>query len=1171
MGERSTVSSPVNPGSRARLAAMRGHWGAAALRTNAWLGVAFVFAILVFPANAQESRWRQLTEQVTLLRQQGRTADAIPLAQEAVRVAESTFGADDSHVVVSLNELGLLLKDQEKFADAESFFRHALGISLKVEGQESRSTASILNNIADLYRIEGKYPDAEKLFLQAMTIQEKVLGPNDPAVGVDANNLAILYVTEGRYADAEPLYRRVIAIDEKAQGPEGADLAKDFNNLADLYENQGKYSDAEQLFAKALAIDLKAHGKDHPAVAIDLDNLASVYMDEGKLLAAEPIFLRALAIDENSSGPAGAAVAADEDSLAVLYDKEGRYREAEPLYRSALSNREKALGPDHPEVARILNNLAALYAEEGRNGDAEALYLRAIDIREKKLGPMHPLVALTVGNLAQMYKTQGKWSEAEAMYRRAMAIDLKTVGQEHPRVAVLLNNMANLFAEEGKLPDAERLLRGALAIDEKAFGPNHLIVAQNLNNLAEIEEDESKFADAEPLYQRALAIAEKSLGANHPDVAADLVGLASVYEREGKYAEAEPLFRRALTIYESSLGPDHPKTGEAQMNLAVFYYDWGKPDLAAPYFDKRLGNLMDQFRSNATYMSEKDRLIFLGTVPGAFPLFFSFALKYHDRDPALAGKVYDALLQEKGFIAASSAALRAKILASGDKDTLALLDKLTAKKTQLAGLVSSTQGDPADRRKQIAQLEQETNQIEQEIVKRSSALAEQKTLSTVTWRDVQKALKPGEAAVELTRFQFHNGKSFTSTVYYVALVVKPESKNPEFIVLGEAKRLESAPMADYRAQVGLTRGLSAEPSPEEAAKPGSGAGNTSAAYEAFWKPLESALGTSKRVFISPDGVLNQIPIGLLADSSGKLLLEKYELRTVNSTKDLLRPRHAAISKSAVLVGNPKFDLTEAEQRTALAGLRLGVASPSGVAAPTAGTAQSGHRSGDVRGGKLNPLPGTEVEVNAINSLLRGSGWQVTPYTGDRALKEVVSRLRGPRVLHIATHGFFLAGAENAQKTQSSRSQHMAFDDPMLRSGLLFAGANRTESGTGPTAGLDDGVLTASEASQLDLQNTELVVLSACETGLGQETNSEGVFGLRRGLQEAGADAVMMSMWSVPDRETQELMALFYAKWLGGLEKPEALRQAQLQERETVRQRYGKDLPYYWAAFVLVGR
>lgn len=142
---------------------------------------------------------------------------------------------------------------------------------------------------------------------------------------------------------------------------------------------------------------------------------------------------------------------------------------------------------------------------------------------------------------------------------------------------------------------------------------------------------------------------------------------------------------------------------------------------------------------------------------------------------------------------------------------------------------------------------------------------------------------------------------------------------------------------------------------------------------------------------------------------------------------------------------------------------------------------------------------------------------------------------------------------------------------MLRAGLFFAGADRVRQGAAPEAGVDDGVLTAYEASQLNLQGTELVVLSACETGLGKDLNIDGVFGLRRGLQEAGADALMMSMWSVPDKETQELMSLFYQKWLGGMEKPEALRQAQLEERETVKKRYGKDLPFYWGAFVLIGR
>ena len=164
----------------------------------------------------------------------------------------------------------------------------------------------------------------------------------------------------------------------------------------------------------------------------------------------------------------------------------------------------------------------------------------------------------------------------------------------------------------------------------------------------------------------------------------------------------------------------------------------------------------------------------------------------------------------------------------------------------------------------------------------------------------------------------------------------------------------------------------------------------------------------------------------------------------------------------------------------------------------------------------------------------------------------------------------MSDQEVAQKTKSARAA-APIEDPMLRSGLFFAGADRLRSGAASAQGLEDGVLTAYQASQLNLEGTELVVLSACETGLGQQSNGERVFGLRRGLQEAGADAVMMSMWSVPDQETQELMALFYAKWLGGMEKPEALRQAQLEERETVRKRFGKDLPYYWGAFVLVSR
>ena len=177
----------------------------------------------------------------------------------------------------------------------------------------------------------------------------------------------------------------------------------------------------------------------------------------------------------------------------------------------------------------------------------------------------------------------------------------------------------------------------------------------------------------------------------------------------------------------------------------------------------------------------------------------------------------------------------------------------------------------------------------------------------------------------------------------------------------------------------------------------------------------------------------------------------------------------------------------------------------------------------------------------------------------------MKRISGPRVLHVATHGVFRPDAGPNANTRSSAAGGR--EDPMLRSGLLFAGANQARSGTA----VEDGELTAYEAIGLNLQGTELVVLSACETGLGTVRNGEGVFGLRRALEVAGAQTILMSLWDVPDLETRELMTRFYRLWLSGLEKPAALRRAQLQMRAVVKARYGRDLPYYWGAFVLTGR
>jgi CHAT domain-containing protein/tetratricopeptide repeat protein len=222
------------------------------------------------------------------------------------------------------------------------------------------------------------------------------------------------------------------------------------------------------------------------------------------------------------------------------------------------------------------------------------------------------------------------------------------------------------------------------------------------------------------------------------------------------------------------------------------------------------------------------------------------------------------------------------------------------------------------------------------------------------------------------------------------------------------------------------------------------------------------------------------------------------------------------------------------------------------------------------GGVLCPLPGTATEVQSIGELLRGKNWRISSYQDEHALEEVVKSAERPRVLHVATHGFFLSD-QQVKRRGGLDADPSGFEDPMLRSGLFFAGADRTLKGEPPVEGVENGVLTAYEAMTLNLQGTELVVLSACETGRGHVQNGEGVFGLPRALQEAGSEAVLMSLWSVPDRETQELMTLFYRNWLSGMEKPQALRRAQITEEDQVRKRYGKDLPYYWGAFILVSR
>jgi CHAT domain-containing protein/Tfp pilus assembly protein PilF len=969
---------------------------------------------------------------------------------------------------------------------------------------------------------------------------------------------------EGKFVEALRVAQQALDVAESTFAPENLNFAKSLHDVALLYTQQGQYTEAEPLHKRALGIREKMLGPNHLDVAESLEGLAAFYKLQGRYAEAEPLYRRAIGIFETAPGSERSEELADTlGNLGALCQAQGRYAEAEQLCKRAAAIYEKTLGPAHYKVAISVNNVGKLYFEQGRYGDAEPFYKRALAIYDKSLGPEHPLVGVSVNNLALLYDQQGRYSEAEILFKRALAIFEKTLGPDHPTLATLLNNLGMVYFRQGLYNEAEPLYKRSLTIYENKLGPEHPSVALPLSNLAGVYRTEGRYWEAEILLRRALAIREKAFGPQNSDLATVLNNLGELYFDQARYNDAEPLYKRAEAIYDSVLGPEHANVATLinLSNLAMLYDAEKSPQQAASFYDRSLTALANQFDYYFSYMSEKDRLTFLTTVSDRFPRYFRFCLNYRQKFPDLLGKMYDVVLWEKGFIAQSVIAQREQIESGGDKETLGLLNQLTAKKTEIARLLTAQPTDREQWHKQIDQVTQEANELESKLVRRSASLAEQMKLAHVSWRDVQKSLKSGQAAVEFVRFPYYDGKNLTDANFYVALIVRPESRQPTLVVLidpnNAPQTLEQGALRNYRQSVNV----------QQAA-----ATNTPSFYDVFWKPLEPALAGVKHIYVSPDGALNQVSFSVVPDSSGKLLIERYDLRVIFSTKDILRDKRHYATNTAVLIGNPAFGLEESAQRATVLSLQKNVAATgppnSGPPAPTGMT--RGPLSRDRFSGALDTLPATQTELNEIHTLLEKKKWQVQLYTGQQALKESIKRVQHPRVLHVATHGFFEPD-EQRQPSGPGDDRPAALEDPMLRSGLFFAGANRTLTGKPTPDDIDDGILTAYEATGLNLQGTELVVLSACDTGRGEQQTGEGVFGLRRAFQEAGARSVLMSMWSVPDQETQELMTLFYSKWLAGKDKHDALREAQLELRETVKSRYGKDSPFYWGAFVLVGQ
>ncbi len=959
-----------------------------------------------------------------------------------------------------------------------------------------------LNGEVEKLKRAGKYDAALALVEKALATAEKGLGQEHPLVAVSLNNLAETCQAKGDFAKAEPLYLRALAITEKAHGAEHALVADIHGNLGAFYFTRGEYAKAEQSSLRALAIRQKLLGAEHTDIALSLNNLAVIYIGQGDLAKAEPPLMQALAI------------------------------------------REKALGKEHPDVGETVNNLGGVNRERGDFTKAEAFYLRGLAIREKSLGKEHPSVAESLSNLGSLYKTKGDYSKAEQYLLSSFTMREKALGAKHPVVGASCNNLAETYRAMGDYAKAAPYYERAITIAEEAFGKEHPNVTTSLNNLGMLYRNQGDLAKAEPLLIRTLAIREKTLGKEHFNVAVSLGNLASVYYAKGEYDKAEPLLLRALAIREKVLGNEHPNVTLSLNNLAKLYEAKGDFKQAIAYQSRCNDATESDLTRNLASGSERQKLLYLNQTRSYVDLTISLHTRFAPNDAKALRAAVTVLLQRKGRALDAMADTIEALRRRASKDDQALLEQLSNARSRLAIVTLRGPGrTPVEKHQaNLKLLGDEVERLENDIAQRSVEFRSQS--QKVTIEAVQKAIPAGAALVDFALYQqAEKAGEAADKPHYVAYILRRQGE-PLWVELGEAQAIDAA-ISRLRQALRDKRRLDVK----RLAR---------AVDRRVMQPVRHLLGKTQRVLLSPDGSLNLIPFAALVDERGAYLVKRYTFTYLTSGRDLLRLQTKLPSKQMALVmADADFNGNAGDEQTA--------ADESARLAQRTSEAP-GPRLGEVKFEPLARLTATADEATKVKNSLPEAMLYLRREATESRLKQVSS----PAILHIATHGFFL---DQVNQTAGERTRlairkgiddelpaDVPMDNPLLRSGLFLANANLGKSGD------DDGTLTASEAAGLDLWGTKLVVLSACDTGIGKVVSGDGVYGLRRALVLAGSESQMMSLWAVSDQGTQELMIDYYKRLQRGEGRSAALRNVQLKMLTTAKRQH----PFYWASFIQSG-
>lgn len=1148
--------------------------------------------------------------------------ESLKKASEALEAAHQTN--DVAGAALAQQALAKALQDVARTDDAVAAWIEAAQLWAGIGCTPQQITALVR---AGLLRIPDRKSEAETLFGQALSIGKAETQHPEP-VAQALYDAGIAIGDRGQEPPALDYLALTLTIREK-QAPESLNMVETLNALAKYARNRGirntddqYYSVAKDYATRAVEIGQRV-APDSSLLAESFRRLGTVDLDASSdPVAARQHYLTALSI-ERTAAPAGSELQATIlRDLALLETQLTNFTLAHEYSGEAVAIAER-IAPESLLLDGILENEGILETHEGDLPAARQHLQHALEIRQKLHASMGSVwinigsvaldqydfaaartyfekalayftekfpntsgIPFALQDLSETYRMQGDFATALEYGKRALANDEAKLG-ESLDTATALNTVGDVLLEMGQFSQADDYYRKALNMREKLV-PGSLQVADSLVDLAKVARAQKNDSLAMEYDRRALEMGQKSCP-NSWCVTKILNELGELAYGQGDLAAAEGYLRRVVDVREKSLGPMHPDLARSLNDLALTVAAQGKTTeaLADALRAERIG--AEHLRVSVRTLSERQALAYEGIRASGLDLALTLVAG-HSGMPFARSEVFDAVIRSRALVFDELAARQRSAYGSGGPEVRQLADRLSTTRARLATLVFRGAGDmkPEEYRSLLDQTRQAKEKAEQMLAERSLAFRQDQSRAQLGLKDIAASLPRGTALVASVRYAQHelqepgSGKAPPEPKpSYAAFVLRAGTQEPEFVRLGSAGEIENL-LTAWRRNISEQAELT-----DTHATAGEGAYRRvgAALRSKIWDPLQPALGHPSEVFVVPDAALHLVSLASLPVGSSQYLIEAGPLIHYLSTERDLVPIPSSHGEGILVVGNPAFDQ---------AGKIVMAANKSSVPG-AAGKVLRGTRSacGTFQKLHFSPLPASQQEADNIAAMWKKSivredartirrstfsqaSGELQQVTGAEASLEAFEQdAPGKRVLHVATHGFFLEGScESAVQRRSDPSKRdesflpASAENPLLLSGLAFAGANRrnlTEQNE------TDGILTAEEIAGINLDGVDWAVLSACDTGVGEIKVGEGVFGLRRAFQVAGAKTVIMSLWPIEDETTRQWMGTLYREhFLNGNDTAKSVRAASLQILRQRRAEHQSTHPFYWGAFIAAG-